>query len=116
MNSNRRSTWIGLAIALLPFVLFLPETLGLRAFYVSDFQNYFYPYRKAAVGLVLAGNLPLWNPYAGGGMPLLGDGQTALFFPPNWLAYVMRPIRALMLATIACYSIAGVGFYAFARR
>ncbi|MBC8109321.1 MAG: hypothetical protein H7Z14_22245 [Anaerolineae bacterium] len=107
--------WIVIAIAILPFLIFLPETLGYRAFYISDYQNYFYPYHKAIVDLVRAGNLPLWNPYTSGGMPLLGDGQTALFYPPNWLAYLMRPIHALMLTTILSYSIAGVGMFAFGR-
>ena len=97
--NDRPSIWIAVGLAVLPFLIFLPETLGNRAFYISDYQNYFYPYHKATVDLVRAGNLPLWNPYTSGGIPLLGDGQTALFYPPNWLAYFMRPIHALMLAS-----------------
>ncbi|CAN5334715.1 hypothetical protein BH09PLA1_BH09PLA1_27430 [soil metagenome] len=114
--NHRSSISIALAIAVLPFLLFLPETLGRRAFFVSDFQGYFYPYHKAAADLVRAGNLPLWNPYTSSGMPLLGDGQTALLYPPNWLGYFLRPIHALMLATIFGYSIAGVGMFALGRQ
>jgi hypothetical protein len=41
--------------------------------------------------LMYGGAIPfpwLWNPYAGFGAPLLGDGQSAPFFPLKWVAYI----------------------------
>jgi hypothetical protein len=112
---DRTSLWIAIALAVAPFVLFAPEVLGLRAFYFNDVQNYFVPYRTAAWDIVRAGHLPLWNPYVSGGMPLLGDGQNAMLFPINWLALLLRPVVAVMIAIVANYSIAGVGMFALGR-
>ncbi len=103
------------ALFLLPLVFFWPETLGLRAYFHHDLQYYFYPYHKVVADIVATGNLPLWNPYALGGMPLIGDGQTALFYPPNWLFYVLPAEHALSLVVLLHYGIAGVGTYAYVR-
>lgn len=35
---------------------------------------------------LLSGELPLWDRSNGLGHPLLGSGQTALFYPPHWIA------------------------------
>jgi hypothetical protein len=35
------------------------------------------------------GELPLWNPYVLGGAPFLGDPQTGLFAPVNWLCWLL---------------------------
>ena len=61
------------------------------------------------------GHLPLWNPYVFSGIPLLADGQTAMFYPPNWLFFVMPAETALNLVVLLQFSIAGVGMFAFAR-
>src|ERR1019366_4429000 len=31
----------------------------------------------------------LWNPYAFAGSPLLGNGQSAALYPPNWLNWIL---------------------------
>ena len=61
------------------------------------------------------GHLPLWNPYVFSGIPLLGDGQTAMFYPPNWLFFLLPAETALNLVVLLQFSIAGVGMFAFAR-
>jgi hypothetical protein len=38
------------------------------------------------------GELPLWNPYQFGGCPLAANGQSALFYPPNWLCFGLLPV------------------------
>jgi hypothetical protein len=48
--------------------------------------------------------LPLWNPLVGNGAPLLANYQSAVLYPPNWLAlllptdYAMSWLAALHLA------------------
>ncbi len=37
------------------------------------------------VGWQQAGHPPTWNPYGLGGIPWLGNPQSAMFYPPNWL-------------------------------
>src|SRR5437868_15543860 len=104
-----------LVIFLLPFALFWPQTLGQRVFYLHDLQYYFLPYHKLVADTISDGALPLWNPYAFGGIPLLGDGQTALFYPPNWLFFLFSPAYALTLSILLQFSIAGMGTFLYIR-
>lgn len=120
VDSVRRSPaidfTIGALLFVLPLAVFLPEALGLRAYFHHDLQYYFYPYHKLVADIVAAGHLPLWNPYAFGGMPLIADGQTALFYPPNALFFLLPAEHALSLAVLLHYGIAGAGAYAYARQ
>ena len=100
-----------LTLALLPFILFWPLTLVRETFYVHDVQNYFYPYHAVSANILRSGELPLWNPYAFSGIPLLGDGQTAMFYPPNWLFFLLPAAAALNYAILLQFSIAGVGMF-----
>ncbi|HEY0603627.1 MAG TPA: YfhO family protein [Herpetosiphonaceae bacterium] len=109
------SRWPLLALLLLPFGLFWAETLGLRVFYHHDLQYYFFPYHKLVVDITSGGNLPLWNPYAFSGIPLLGDGQTAMFYPPSWLFWLLPPIHALTVIVLLHFSIAGGGMWLYLR-
>ncbi|MFN8515511.1 MAG: hypothetical protein U0841_23590 [Chloroflexia bacterium] len=104
-------------LALLPLLVFAAEASGRSVFSGHDIQYYFYPYHAAAAQLIAGGHPPLWNPYAFGGFPLLGDGQTALLYPPNWLFLIpwLPPVLALTWAILLQFSIAGVGTYGFAR-
>lgn len=103
------------AIALLPFAIFWAETLGLRVFYHHDLQYYFFPYHKLVADIAAQGHLPLWNPYAFSGIPLLGDGQTAIFYPPNWVFFLLPAAWALTIAVLLQFSIAGVGMSLYGR-
>lgn len=106
---------IPLGLALLPFVIFWRQTLGREVFYLHDVQYYFYPYHKLVVDTIREGHLPLWNPHAFSGIPLLGDGQTAIFYPPNWIFFVLSPIHALAVVAVTQLSIAGIGMWAYVR-
>jgi hypothetical protein len=65
------------ALLLLPLLIFPAAALVRGVFYIHDVQYYFYPYHALPAALAARGELPLWNPYAFSGIPLLGDGQTA---------------------------------------
>src|SRR5690242_4000423 len=96
-----------LLLAVLPFVLFAPIALVRRAFSSMDVQAYFFPYHVLPARIISEGHLPLWNPYVFSGMPLLGDGQTALFYPPNWLFFFLPGVAALNYDLLLHFSIAG---------
>ena len=81
----------------------------------STCRRYLYPYHVVPARMLAAGHLPLWNPYVFSGIPLLGDGQTAMFYPPNWLFFLLPGETALNLVVLLQFSIAGVGMFAFAR-
>ncbi|MFN8483960.1 MAG: hypothetical protein U0768_13050 [Anaerolineae bacterium] len=115
MTDRRRDILIGLGLLLLPFGVFYAQALGQAVFYHHDLQYYFHAYHKAVVDLARQPGLPLWNPYAFSGIPLLGDGQTAMFYPPSWLFWVLPAAHALTLSILAHFSIAGLGMYLYAR-
>jgi hypothetical protein len=104
-------------LALLPLAIFAAQASGRAVFSGHDIQYYFYPYHVAAARLIADGHPPLWNPHAFGGFPMLGDGQTALLYPPNWLFLLpgLPPALALSWAILLQFSIAGLGTYGFAR-
>jgi hypothetical protein len=104
-----------LVLGLLPFVLFAPIALVRRVFSAQDVQAYFFPYHVLPARLLWEGSLPLWNPDAFSGIPLLGDGQTAMFYPPNWLFFVLPGAAALNYVLLLQFSIAGIATYLFAR-
>ncbi len=55
---------------------------------MPDIVTAFLPYYSAASFAVEAGEWPLWNPYEFGGMPLMANCQSAVFYPPRILHYV----------------------------
>ena len=59
----------------------------------SDVLAQHYPFRFLLADSIRTCNqLPLWNRYSFCGMPLLGDPQSGLFYPPNWL-HCLVPLR-----------------------
>lgn len=62
---------------------------------------------------VLAGRVPLWNPYEGLGSPLLGEMQAAALFPPTLL--LLLPFGQVIEHAFL-QIVAGLGTYLFLRR
>src|ERR1044071_9944708 len=56
---------------------------------IGDLVTSFYPYRTLAARAVREGTLPLWNPYMLSGAPFLANSQSALFYPANFLYYLL---------------------------
>ena len=111
---QRQAVAIAVLLAL-PLLCFFQAARQRGVFFVHDIQFYFYPIHKSAAALVKHGELPLWNPYAYGGMPLLGDIQTALLYPPNWLFFILPAETAFSYAVLLQFCLAGLGMYLFLR-
>ncbi|MGC9317561.1 MAG: YfhO family protein [Armatimonadota bacterium] len=68
----------------------------------------FYPWRLLAARAMRRGELALWNRHQFCGYPFVGTGQSALFYPPNWLLalvdvkWSMGLLAALHYALAAC--------------
>lgn len=73
----------------------------------------FYPWREYAFDQLRAGHLPAWNPYLGGGAPLLANYQTAVFYPPNWLWLVLPGTFAMSLIAVLHIVWAWLGMWQF---
>ena len=75
-------------LILLPFAIFWalwsPNPAD-RVIFTGDVLVGAFPTRVYIHRLFMAGEMPLWNPYQLGGMPLLADIQAAVYYPPNLL-------------------------------
>lgn len=65
---------------------------------------------------ILAGHLPLWNPYNYAGQPFAANPQVTLFYPPSWVHLVLPvPVAARALVVVHT-ALAGMFMYLFLRR
>jgi len=143
-GSSTEATWIRVAIiaalVVVPLVLFFdvlfldkalvtssqklmypwtfgesPETvLAERSFRWDPTLNYF-PRRDLTHESLMRGELPLWNPHSAGGMPLLADFQSAVYYPVNLVLNLGDPLRAMGWAVFLHVVLAGLGTYGFLR-
>ena len=104
------------AALLLPVIWFLPAVLGRTTFAHGDAWISNLGVRVLLGRLLAAGQLPLWNPYTFGGMPLLANVYTGALYPPNWLFAVFAPAVALTVLMVTNAQLALTGTYLFARR
>lgn len=75
----------------------------------------FYPWRAKLGRELAAGRIPLWNEQQFCGYPFAGNGQSAIFYPPNWL-YAMIPSRVcLVLSALLHHILAALLTFAFLR-
>ncbi|MEA2642926.1 MAG: hypothetical protein QOF51_4320 [Chloroflexota bacterium] len=80
---------------------------------LGDIVQQMYPWRVLAQHELAAGRFPLWNPYAGGGVPLFANGQSAILFPPNVATYWLSPDVAATLTQLAKPPLAAIGMALF---
>jgi hypothetical protein len=104
-----------LSLAALPFVCFPKMALGRATLNMLDLQLIYFPQRKLLGDFFRHGVLPLWNPYAFSGEPLIGNGQLAFLYPPTWLGYFLPAWMALNYYILLQFGIAGAGTYVLAR-
>ncbi len=130
-------TALVLAALLLLIVLYAPVIIGARSLIGGDILYQLPPWSGAAgahpprnplvsdpvlqmlawQGLVRDAfahlRLPLWNPMALSGSPLLANDQSAAFSPFTWLALPFKPAYGLSLAMLAklCVAAVGMGLY-----
>src|SRR6266850_2976618 len=84
---SRSGAAVSAVILTLLLVIAFRGALAGRLFYLRDVSQNHSPLRHLVTERLRAGELPLWDPYHGGGTPLLAD--------PNNL--VLHPIGALFL-------------------
>ncbi|HEX8284685.1 MAG TPA: hypothetical protein VF588_15075 [Pyrinomonadaceae bacterium] len=111
-----RDAYAALAVSLAPVLYFLPAVLNGSVLCPDDGTIFNTPLRVAAASIMLGGNLPLWNPYIFGGMPLLASAQGGVLFPPNWFYLAFPPQAATNLMVVSSYVVAALGAYLYARR
>lgn len=65
-----------------------PNGIPFKNFLITDPVRQQYPWRLVSIDLLKQFKLPLWNPYTFAGTPLLGNFQSAPFYPLNVLFFV----------------------------
>ena len=81
-----------------------------------DSMAQFYPWRLLLHKAAQQGELPLWNPYQFCGYPFVGNGQSALFYPPNWLYFLVPPQVGLGLSAALHYFFGSLFIFGLARK
>jgi len=76
-----------------------------------DLAHYFVHWRYFGFHELKSGNLALWNPHYYSGTPFLGNFQSALLYPLNFL-YLLAPLEAAINWTIALHVFLG-GVFTF---
>jgi hypothetical protein len=83
----------------------------------GDLASFYYPTYVHVARQIKSGLIPLWNPHVFSGMPLAADIQAGLFYPVNWLLYLLVPVDygSLEWLLIAHYWLASVFTYVLLR-
>ncbi len=76
----------------------------------------FYPWRHFASETIRAGTIPLWNPYQFSGTPFVANSQSAVFYPPNLLFYLLPVAAAFNYVALLHLTVCGWFAYLFLRR
>ncbi|MEE9187783.1 MAG: hypothetical protein V3U36_00345, partial [Anaerolineales bacterium] len=90
--SQRAPWYYYLPLLVFPFILFAPIILSGRALFWGTPLTQFIPWWTYAWDEITRGVLPLWNSILGMGAPLIANYQSALFYPPTWLYFLLYSI------------------------
>ena len=82
---------------------------------LSDQVYYFFPWKVFTLRSFAQGQLPLWNPYVSGGVPFVGNIQSAVFSPFNLVSYLLPLYPSYVITAILILSVAGIFTFLFAR-
>ncbi len=82
---------------------------------LGDQIQQMYPWRAFIHEELAAGRFPLWNPYAGAGVPLFANGQSAVLYPLNLAVVWLDPAVAATIVQLLKPPLAAVGVALFLR-
>lgn len=100
-------------------LFYAPVLLGRQWFTAGDFSDHFLPFSLFQRSELLAGRLPVWNPYTFSGHPFLADVQAAVFYPVSNLVLALTlpwggiMARLYWLQVEAILQIALGGFFVY---
>src|SRR5258706_4890982 len=93
--------------------LVAPQVAEIQSPALSDPVWQFVPWIELARHELRAGRLPLWNPHQDGGVPLLGNAQSALGSPLLWPALVLGVAKGWNLSLLVRILVALAGAHAW---
>ncbi len=119
LKSSLKSSLIS-SLALLFGLILMHAPMWLKGHSLGwDAMNESWGDLRYAIQSLQAGYFPFWNHLERGGYPFIADPQTAVFYPINWLIYLMGMLFGLgpwlaVLRSLVHYMIAAVGCHVLA--
>ncbi len=86
-----------------------------KEFIAADVVRQLFPWRDVAMEMFKSGQIPLWNPYAFSGYPLLANVQSAVFYPINILFFIFESKIAWIIYVLLQPMLAFIFMYLFIR-
>lgn len=83
---------------------------------LTDVFSQLFPWRSLAMDLIRSGHLPLWNPFSFSGYPLLGNWQSAPFYPLNFLMLLFGNVHGYGFMVFLQPVLAALFMYLFLRQ
>lgn len=112
-ETKRRTTnafWLG-GLLLLTLLAYGDILLGIRGLYLEDLIGYHFPMKHTVREAVRSGAFPYWNPLHSAGQPLAANPAYEVFYPPQWLVYVLPYVYAFQLHIVLHFLIAAAGAF-----
>jgi len=116
INRVPRTLLILVGLAVVGLLFYRQAAFSNLIFARGDTLLYFYPYWDYRAQTLLAGHLPLWNPYLFMGVPFLANSQAGVFYPFNWPLIIFSAPVAVKISIVAHVILATTGTYALARQ
>jgi hypothetical protein len=92
---------VGVALAAWRGWILAPAGQSLQT---ADYTRYFDWIHAYVRDRLLAGHLPLWNPYNYAGQPFAANPQVTLFYPPSWL-HLALPLPLAHRAMVVLHAV-----------
>lgn len=116
-RAARRDVAVAIGLVLVAWTVFYPGLLFFhQVVYAGDTFTMDLPARQYLAARLHAGQLPLWYPYDGLGVPMIGSMVFGVFHPFTLLYLVMSVGGALAVSQVLLAGLAVAGAYLLARR
>jgi len=113
VTERRARLWF--ATLLVITLAYFAPVLITRTLYFRDLTQCYFSSHQFAAETWLRGEVPLWDPARGGGMPFLADPMNTAFDPTLLLYAVMDRIRAFNAGIVIYYLAGAIGAWLLAR-
>ena len=84
-----------------------PNGIPFKNFQITDSVRQQYPWRSLSIDLIKRGEVPRWNPYSFSGTPLLGNFQSAVFYPLNILYLLVSDFASVWAIQVVLQTVLG---------
>src|SRR5579862_5066762 len=115
-RSYLRRFWPLALLVALPSALVLAAVRPGQFLFGIDAVGGYYNLRAAVGRSLAAGQLPVWDPHAMCGAPLLASMHAAVLYPPTWTSAVLGPASSWTFAMLLHLILVGIFAYAWLRR